>query len=103
MTVEALPLDALPLDALIESKASIENEIQRRVSVELAELNARRATLLALLEDAPCAPVNMPATAPAVSCPKYRDPETGKTWSGRGKRPGWFDINRAEDFMIHPC
>ena len=21
---------------------------------------------------------------------KYKDPETDKTWSGRGKRPGWF-------------
>jgi DNA-binding protein H-NS len=22
--------------------------------------------------------------------PKYRDPATGKTWTGHGKRPGWF-------------
>ncbi len=22
--------------------------------------------------------------------PKYRDPATGKTWSGRGKRPAWM-------------
>jgi DNA-binding protein H-NS len=22
--------------------------------------------------------------------PKYRNPETGKTWSGRGKRPQWI-------------
>ena len=21
---------------------------------------------------------------------KYRDPATGKTWTGHGKRPGWF-------------
>jgi len=24
------------------------------------------------------------------SVPKYRNPETGKTWSGRGKRPQWI-------------
>jgi DNA-binding protein H-NS len=24
------------------------------------------------------------------SPPKYRDPATGKTWTGHGKRPGWF-------------
>ncbi len=24
------------------------------------------------------------------SAPKYRNPETGKTWSGRGKRPQWI-------------
>ncbi len=25
-----------------------------------------------------------------VVAPKYRDPETGKTWSGRGRKPTWF-------------
>ncbi len=24
------------------------------------------------------------------SPPKYRDPASGKTWTGHGKRPGWF-------------
>ncbi len=24
------------------------------------------------------------------SPPKYRDPATGKTWTGHGMRPGWF-------------
>ena len=27
--------------------------------------------------------------------PKYRDPETGETWSGRGSTPGW--LKRLED------
>lgn len=26
--------------------------------------------------------------------PKYRDPKTGKTWSGRGRAPGWLGKNR---------
>jgi DNA-binding protein H-NS len=25
-----------------------------------------------------------------VSPAKFRDPATGKTWTGNGKRPGWF-------------
>ena len=25
-----------------------------------------------------------------TTLPKYRDPVTGKTWTGHGKRPGWF-------------
>lgn len=25
-----------------------------------------------------------------ASAPKYRDEATGKTWTGVGKRPGWF-------------
>jgi DNA-binding protein H-NS len=26
----------------------------------------------------------------AASAPKYKDPASGKTWTGIGKRPGWF-------------
>jgi DNA-binding protein H-NS len=28
--------------------------------------------------------------------PKYRDPKTGSTWSGRGKAPHWLGDNRDE-------
>ena len=31
---------------------------------------------------------------------KYRDPESGKTWSGKGKRPGWFDSERIHELRI---
>ncbi|WP_425952956.1 H-NS family nucleoid-associated regulatory protein [Ralstonia pseudosolanacearum] len=31
--------------------------------------------------------------------PKYRDPKTGATWSGRGRAPGWIGKN-AEKFLI---
>jgi len=28
--------------------------------------------------------------------PKYRDPASGKTWSGRGKKPSWLEGNEKE-------
>lgn len=31
---------------------------------------------------------------------KYRDPATGKTWTGRGRNPTWFDSAREKDFLI---
>ena len=31
---------------------------------------------------------------------KYRDPASGKTWSGRGKRPGWFDSERIHELRF---
>jgi DNA-binding protein H-NS len=31
--------------------------------------------------------------------PKYRDPATGTTWSGRGKQPRWIVGNR-DDYLI---
>ena len=39
------------------------------------------------------------ATA-APGAPKYRDPESGSTWSGRGKPPGWIRGKDREQFLI---
>ncbi|MCR4469404.1 MULTISPECIES: H-NS family nucleoid-associated regulatory protein [unclassified Burkholderia] len=36
---------------------------------------------------------------PAVA-PKYRDPNTGATWSGRGREPAWIKGKRRERFLI---
>jgi len=32
--------------------------------------------------------------------PKYRDPATGKTWTGHGRPPGWLDGKNRDDFLI---
>ena len=32
--------------------------------------------------------------------PKYRNPETGKTWTGRGKKPLWMAERSKEYFLI---
>ncbi len=32
--------------------------------------------------------------------PKYRDPQTGATWNGRGRAPGWLDGKKRERFLI---
>jgi DNA-binding protein H-NS len=31
---------------------------------------------------------------------KYRDPASGRTWSGRGKAPRWLDGKDRNDFTI---
>lgn len=32
--------------------------------------------------------------------PKYRDPSTGQTWTGRGKAPAWIAGQEREKFLI---
>lgn len=32
--------------------------------------------------------------------PKYRDPKTGSTWSGRGKPPRWIAGKNRDEFAI---
>ncbi len=46
-------------------------------------------------------------TSRAPVPPKYRNPETGATWSGRGKPPRWVSEAEAagksrDDFLINP-
>lgn len=31
---------------------------------------------------------------------KYRDPETGRTWSGRGSRPKWLKDKSLEQYRV---
>jgi DNA-binding protein H-NS len=38
--------------------------------------------------------------ATGAVAPKYRDPETGKTWTGRGLRPNWLKDKNLEDYLI---
>lgn len=39
-------------------------------------------------------------TAGAKVAPKYRDPVTGQTWTGRGKAPKWIQNVDREQFAI---
>ncbi|RQR47564.1 H-NS histone family protein [Burkholderia sp. Bp9126] len=36
----------------------------------------------------------------SVVAPKYQDPKTGATWSGRGREPAWIKGKRRERFLI---
>ncbi len=39
-------------------------------------------------------------TAGQPAAAKYRNPESGETWSGRGRTPRWLDGKNREDFAI---
>ena len=38
--------------------------------------------------------------ATAKVAPKYRDPATGQTWTGRGKAPKWIEGKDRSPFVI---
>ena len=38
-------------------------------------------------------PAGSGAKTKSALSPKYRDPKTGKTWSGRGRAPSWLGKN----------
>jgi len=41
--------------------------------------------------------------AASVGAPKYRDPATGATWTGRGKQPRWIEGKDRNPFQITPA
>lgn len=93
-----LPLESCDLEMLKSALMILQTALQQRVAEELATVEQRRQELESML------PSHLPLVAlneaPPASLPKYRDPATGKTWSGRGKRPQWFESSRAEDYLI---
>ena len=40
------------------------------------------------------------STTGAKVAPKYRDPATGQTWTGRGKAPKWIDGQDRAKYLI---
>ena len=41
------------------------------------------------------------AGSTTIGVPKYRDPATGKTWTGRGKPPAWIvGVESREPYLI---
>ncbi|MCY1345504.1 DNA-binding protein Bv3F [compost metagenome] len=47
----------------------------------------------------PAGPAGTKAASGSALPPKYMDPKTGKTWSGRGRAPAWLG-KRPERFLI---
>jgi DNA-binding protein H-NS len=43
------------------------------------------------------------AKSKGTSVAKYRDPASGKTWSGRGRRPAWVVAMEAEGKSLDSC
>ena len=51
-------------------------------------------------EDVFSTPRKKGAVTGSTVAPKYRDPATGATWTGRGKAPKWIEGKDREQFAI---
>lgn len=103
---------------LLAQKAALDKKIaqarKREIAAVVKQINAlieqygltpqelrfpKRST--ASGEVAPTKPVARKKAKPATSsvAPKYRNPETGDTWSGRGRAPKWI-VGDKEEYLI---
>jgi DNA-binding protein H-NS len=90
---------------LLAQRAALEQAIAQARHREIADAVTRVRELVAefglTVQDV------FPGRLPRVEskstgkvAPKYRDPVTGQTWTGRGKTPKWIDGQNREQFLI---
>lgn len=100
---DILPLvEALELPYLESLHRLLAEHIAARRRDQLAEARARIARIA---YDVGLTPEEILATAPrrcfaGAGVAKYRDPQTGKTWSGLGTVPGWIRDKDRSQFLI---
>lgn len=100
-------LETLALEELLDLRDRVERLIDQRMVAEKLELKKKLARLEQYQRNlmAPEPPQRSAANNRGVVPPKYRDPKSGMTWSGRGKQPRWMTRlisqgAKREDFRI---
>lgn len=85
MASAKLDLSPLSIDDLLALRDKIEARIQDIAAAEVAALQSKMDALK------PYAGKRRKASGPRGKAPaKFKDPATGKTWSGRGMTPVWL-------------
>lgn len=111
MSAKKLELETMTLDDLWSLHEEISGILSDRIKAEKHELEKRLAILgggMAVLADssgAGLSPIGKARRKYPRVLPKYRNPQTSETWSGRGKRPRWLVAamktgRRIEEFRI---
>lgn len=95
----------LTLAELEERRAELDKQIKERKELErkaaLEEISAIAARYDISLQDLVKHLKAFHAAQRKRSVPpKYRDPTTGNTWTGRGRRPHWLKGKDPEDFRM---
>lgn len=90
---------------LLKQREALEQQINEARRRELATAVAQVRELVAeyglTQQDVfPARGGRSPSTSGTKVAPKYRDPVTGQTWTGRGKAPKWIQNQDREKFVI---
>jgi DNA-binding protein H-NS len=88
---------------LLAQKAALEAQIKAARKAENAEAIAQVKALIAehgLTQQDIFGGAKRGRKASGSVAPKYKDPISGKTWSGRGKAPKWIDGKDRSLFAV---
>ena len=85
MAAKELSIDGLDIDQLMELKEKVEGRIHSLAKEKLNHLEEEMERLAPYLSTK-----GKRRTAGSKVAAKFRDPATGKTWTGRGRTPTWI-------------
>ena len=88
---------------LLTQRAELDRKIKAARAQELADVIGRIRKDVQAYELSPhdiFGRATQGATKGSKVDPKYRDPATGKEWTGRGKAPIWIAGKDREQFLI---
>ena len=110
MSAKKFELESMSLDDLWSLHEKISSILSARIRAEKHELEKRLAVLnrgmdVVAQSGDPRSVNGKPRRRYPRVLPKYRNPQTSETWSGRGKRPRWLVAamksgRKIEDFRI---
>jgi DNA-binding protein H-NS len=96
-----LPVDAnTSLDKLLEYRRQLEEQIQKKKNELRSGAIAQARALVVDFNIKPNEIFVSRGDRKSPGTPKYRDPATGKTWTGRGKPPVWIQGKDRSQFLI---
>lgn len=102
---DAVEIPDMPYEQLKQVEAAVTKKLRAAREKERAQdVNTAKVLVakhgLKWADVKPAAGTKAPSGAGSTVAPKYRDPETGATWSGRGRSPQWLRDKNKEDFLI---
>lgn len=86
---------------LLQARQQLEQQIEQARAAAVGEAVAKARALVeefGLTPDDVFGRRSKNAGKPVAA--KYRDPQTGATWTGRGKPPRWIADKNPDDFLI---
>lgn len=99
-------LQDMKLEDLLAQREAIEKQIEQK---RQSEISTAVTTIRDLIKQynltendvfGRVRAVVAPKSGRSQVAPKYRDPETGKTWSGRGIAPKWLQGKDKAQYLI---
>ena len=90
------------LEDLIAQRAALDSQIEELRKQEVTKAVASIHEIIGKfgLSASDIFPSKSKKATSGKVAPKYRDPQSGSTWTGRGKAPKWIDGKARETYLI---